>query len=121
MVGLVTMPNFIHSDSHNVTMEHFLNQVNYAVDLCGEDHVGIGTDWPMSEVMESLGDLRDVIAPTLGFLPGDGPAEETIEGFTEYRQFINIARGLVSRGYSDRAISKILGGNWLRVFREVCG
>nr|HML48866.1 membrane dipeptidase [Clostridia bacterium] len=121
VVGLVTMPNFIHSDSHNVTMEHFLNQVDYAVNLCGEDHVGIGTDWPMSEVMESLVYLRDVIAPTLGFLPGDGPAEETIHGFTEYRQFINIARGLVSRGYSDRAISKILGGNWLRVFREVCG
>ena len=121
VVGLVTMPNFIHSDSRHVTMEHFLNQVDYAVNLCGEDHVGIGTDWPMSEVLESLIYLRDVIAPTLGFLPGDGPAEETIEGFTEYRQFINITRGLVKRGYSDQAISKILGGNWLRVFKDVCG
>lgn len=121
VVGIVTMPNFIHSDSHNVTMEHFLNQIDYAVNLCGEDAVGVGTDWPMSEVLESLIYLRDVIAPTLGFLPGDGPAEETIHGFTEYRQFINITRGLVSRGYSDQAIQKILGGNWLRVFETVCG
>lgn len=121
VVGLVTMPNFIHSDSHHTTMEHFLNQVDYAVNLCGIDHVGIGTDWPMSEVLASLIYLRDVIAPTLGFLPGDGPAEETIEGFTEYRQFINITRGLVSRGYDDAGISKILGGNWLRVFGDVCG
>ena len=72
-------------------------------------------------MLESLIYLRDVIAPTLGFLPGDGPAEETIEGFTEYRQFINITRGLVKRGYSDQAICKILGGNWLRVFKDVCG
>lgn len=121
VVGLVTMPNFIHANSNHVTMDHFLNQVDYAVNLCGADHVGIGTDWPMSEVLESLIYLRDVIAPTLGFLPGDGPAEETIEGFTEYRQFINITRGLVKRGYSDVDIAKILGGNWLRVFREVCG
>jgi membrane dipeptidase len=121
VVGLVTMPNFVHADSKAVTMEHFLNQVDYAVKLCGIDHVGIGTDWPMSEVMESLVYMRDVIAPTLGFLPGDGPAEETIEGFTEYRQFINITRGLVKRGYSDTDAAKILGGNWLRVFGEVCG
>jgi membrane dipeptidase len=121
VVGLVTMPNFVHHDSKKATMDHFLNQVDYAVNLCGVDHVGIGTDWPMSEVMESLVYLRDVIAPTLGFLPGDGPAEETLEGFTEYRQFINITRGLVKRGYDDAAISKILGGNWLRVFAEVCG
>lgn len=121
VVGIVTMPNFIHKDSYNVTMEHFLDQIDYAVNLCGEDAVGIGTDWPMSEVMESLVYLRDVIAPTLGFLPGDGPAEETIKGFTEYRQFINITRGLVARGYSDGAVGKILGGNWLRVFEQVCG
>jgi membrane dipeptidase len=121
VVGIVTMPNFIHKDSRRATMAHFLDQIDYAVNLCGEDAVGIGTDWPMSEVMESLVYLRDVIAPALGFLPGDGPAEETVEGFTEYRQFINITRGLVSRGYGDGAIAKILGGNWLRVFEEVCG
>mgnify|MGYP003623594103 CR=1 FL=1 len=81
----------------------------------------MGTDWPMGEGMESRVSLRDVIAPTLGFLPGDGPAEETIEGFTEYRQFINITRGLVARGYDDAAVGKIIGGNWLRVFGDVCG
>ncbi|MDR1599505.1 MAG: dipeptidase [Oscillospiraceae bacterium] len=121
VVGLVTMPNFIHADSHSATMDHFLDQVDYAVSLCGEDAVGIGTDWPMSEVMESLVYMRDTLSLTMGFLPGDGPAEETVEGFTEYRQFINITRGLVARGYSDTAVGKILGGNWLRVFGEVCG
>jgi len=31
----------------------------------------------------------------------------------------NITKGLVARGYSDDEIEKILGGNFLRVFRNV--
>jgi len=31
----------------------------------------------------------------------------------------NITRGLVARGYTDEDIEKILGGNNLRVFKEV--
>ena len=115
------MPNFIHADSHHATMDHVMDQIDYAVNLCGIDHVGIGTDWPMSEVMASLVYLRDVLSLQMGFLPGDGPAEETVEGLTEYRQFINFARGMVARGYGEDDIKKLLGGNWLRVFREVCG
>lgn len=121
VVGLVAMPNFIHADSHHATMDHVMDQIDYAVNLCGIDHVGIGTDWPMSEVMASLVYLRDVLSLQMGFLPGDGPAEETVEGLTEYRQFINFARGMVARGYGEEDIKKLLGGNWLRVFREVCG
>ena len=97
-----------------------MDQIEYAVNLCGIDHVGIGTDWPMSEVMASLVYLRDVVSLTMGFQPGDGPAEETVLGLTEYRQFINYTRGLLSRGFDENSIKKILGGNWLRVFDEVC-
>jgi membrane dipeptidase len=42
-------------------------------------------------------------------------------GFDDYRDFPNITRGLVARGYSDEDISGILGGNFLRVFEAVCG
>ena len=33
----------------------------------------------------------------------------------------NVTRGLVELGYSDQDILNILGGNFLRVFRQVCG
>jgi membrane dipeptidase len=42
-------------------------------------------------------------------------------GFDDYRDFPNITRGLVKRGYSDQQIKGILGENFLRVFEEVCG
>ena len=33
----------------------------------------------------------------------------TVDGFADYRDFPNITRGLVSRGYSDEEIQGILG------------
>ena len=42
-----------------------------------------------------------------------------VDGFRDYRDLVNITRGLVSRGYSDDDIRAILGENFLRVFEEV--
>ena len=37
--------------------------------------------------------------------------------FRETSQFPNVTRALVKKGFSDEEIKKILGENWLRVFR----
>jgi len=42
-------------------------------------------------------------------------------GIDGFENIPNVTRGLVARGYSDDAIRKILGGNFLRVFRQVWG
>jgi membrane dipeptidase len=44
-----------------------------------------------------------------------------VAGFDDYRDFPNITRGLVQRGYNDEQIKGILGENFLRVFEQVCG
>ncbi len=43
------------------------------------------------------------------------------KGIETITEFPNITRGLVARGYSDKEIQKILGGNFLRVFKRVFG
>ena len=45
----------------------------------------------------------------------------TVIGFSDYLDFPNITRGLISRSYADEQIAGILGGNFLRVFEAVCG
>ncbi len=44
-----------------------------------------------------------------------------VEGMETFQDWPNVTRGLVSRGYSDREIEGILGGNFLRYFRRDVG
>lgn len=121
VIGIFAMPWFVHEDPKHTTIDHVLDHIEYVIRLVGVDHVGIGTDWPMSDVLWSLVYFKEHIAPKLGFAKGDGPSTETVAGLEKYSYFINFTRGLVARGYADADIAKIMGGNWLRVFEEICG
>jgi membrane dipeptidase len=37
------------------------------------------------------------------------------------QRLLRLAEALAKRGYKDDAIEKIIGGNFVRLFREVCG
>jgi len=121
VIGVFAMPWFVYENPNETTIEHVLDHIDYVVQLVGVDHVGIGTDWPMSDVEWSLVYFKEHIAPRIGFAKGDGPSTETVKGLEKYSYFINFTRGLVARGYSDEAIGKIIGGNWMRVFEAVWG
>ncbi|MDH5829644.1 dipeptidase [Luteimonas sp. M1R5S18] len=71
-----------------------LDQIDYGVKLLGIDHVGIGSDF-------------------------DGVDGALADGLRSVADFPNLVAGLQSRGYDEDAIRKILGGNLLRVWREV--
>jgi membrane dipeptidase len=72
-----------------------IDQIDHAVKIAGVDHVGLGSDF-------------------------DG-APSTPEGVDSMLDMIKIAQALKDRGYSDDDIKKILGGNFLRVLRDVTG
>lgn len=120
VIGVFAMPWFIAEDPNNTTINHLLDHLDYIVSLVGPDHVGIGTDWPMPQTKWMALTFKKYVAPSLGFAPGDGPSTEYVHGLKDYRSFSNITAGLVSRGYKDDAIIKIIGGNWLRVIDQVC-
>lgn len=119
VIGIFAMPWFIAKDPENTTIDDLLDHIDYVVKLVGADHVGIGTDWPMPQTKWMALDFKKYLAHTMGFKKGDGPSTEYVKGLKEYRTFGNITRGLVARGYCNEDISKIIGGNWVRVFKEV--
>lgn len=121
VIGIFAMPWFVAPDPAETTLDHVLDHIDYVVNLVGADHVGIGTDWPMTQTQWMALAFKRLVAPTIGFAPGDGPSTEWVHGLKDYRSFGNITAGLVARGYSDADIVKIIGGNWLRVLRNVCG
>ncbi|MFB0518738.1 MAG: dipeptidase [Acidobacteriota bacterium] len=75
------------------TIDNVLDQVDYAVKLVGVDHVGIGSDYSIMY---------------------RGP-----KGLEDVSQYLNLTKGLLSRGYSEQDIKKILGENLLRIWRQV--
>jgi membrane dipeptidase len=77
-----------------VPLSRLLDHFDHAVKVAGVDHVGLGSDF-------------------------DGADDQFPEGMQDISKIPNLVRGLMERGYSDADILKILGGNTLRVMREV--
>jgi len=121
VVGIYTIPFFL-SSGRDVTIATMLDHIDYIADLVGWQHVGIGTDWPPQLPKWTLEHTTSGFEDAIGFR-----AEHNLNtlvnliGFDDYRDFPNITRGLVKRGYGDEEIEGILGGNFLRVFEAVCG
>ena len=44
-----------------------------------------------------------------------------VKGFEDISELPNVTRGLIERGWSIADIRKVLGENWMRVYKEVWG
>ncbi|GAA0345356.1 dipeptidase [Bacillus carboniphilus] len=120
VIGVVTVPQFLNQEKDRPDMNDFLDHVDHLVKLVGVEHVGIGTDWPMNMPLFIQEMIATKIAPTIGFRKEDKlPGADSLLGFEQYTEAINITRGLVSRGYKDDQIKLILGENWMRVIEQV--
>jgi membrane dipeptidase len=119
VVGVLTHPAFLGPG--RPTMDTMLDHIDHFSRLVGWEHVAIATDWPMG-VPKWMLEKVEKRGPGSGFRPEHKivPTQNLV-GFDDYRDFPNITRGLVSRGYSDEQIRGILGENFLRVFETVCG
>ena len=84
--------------------------------------MGIGTDWPFLLSVELAEETIGRNIAEMGFRPEhEIGVSQSLGGYEDARDFVNITRGLVARGYQDRQIKGILGENFLRVFEAVCG
>jgi membrane dipeptidase len=119
-IGIVNVPFFITHDP-NPTLNHMIDHIDHLVDLVGVDYVGIGTDWPTT-APKQYKDLFNEEVRKIGFRPEHRvDAHAVTEGFERQDKWSNITEALVGRGYSDQEVKKIIGGNFLRLFRKVVG
>jgi membrane dipeptidase len=98
------------------TIVDYLDQVDYVADLVGVDHVGIGLDLDDTSTPESYSAFKRNFPELCGNYEFE---TRRVEGLTELAECSQITRGLVARRYSDYEITKILGGNFLRVFERI--
>ena len=120
VIGIMAVPFFL-SGAEGVTIEALMDHIDYIATLVGWQHVAIGTDWPLQQTKASLRRL-DERAMRIGFRQEHRIDSVTnLIGLDDYRDFPNITRGLVKRGYTDEQVLGVLGANALRVFQDVCG
>lgn len=95
VIGITFVPKFLTQDNRKATVEDVIKHIDYLVEKVGVDYVGLGSDFDGTNS-----------------LPLDLESVDKIP---------NITIGLDKRGYKEEDIKKILGGNFIRVFKEVVG
>lgn len=91
VMGMNFAPSFVHPKE--ATLEGIVDHIDHIVDLVGPNHVGLGSDY-------------------------DG-IPSTPKGLEDVTKMPDITRELVKREYTREDIEKILGGNHLRLFKQV--
>jgi membrane dipeptidase len=79
------------SDAIKPDLEQLMKHFDHIVKLIGVDHVGLGSDFD-----------------------GINSAPKQLKTVLDYPLF---TQALIARGYSEKDISKVLGGNFLRVYK----
>ena len=125
-VGIYFMP-FVNQASV-CTAADVVAHIDHAVNVCGEDHVGIGTDGGTTGIDDMAGyraHMRAEVAQrraagigAAGENPDTLPFCEELSGPGQYRRLIAL---LGQRGYSEARIEKILGLNFVNFGRTVWG
>jgi membrane dipeptidase len=125
-VGIYFMP-FLNPSGH-ATAEDVVAHIDHAVNVCGEDHVGIGTDGSVTSIddLEAYkGRLaKEIAARRAAGISAAGERPDTFPFVVDLRgvnQFRELADRLQQRGYTPGRIEKILGRNFLRFANEVWG
>ena len=125
-VGIYFMP-FLSPDSV-AEPEDVVAHIDHAVNVCGEDHVGIGTDGGTTAVDDmaayrartraEIAERRASGIGATGENPDTLPFVERLSGPTQFRRLIRLLR---ARGYRQGRIEKIMGLNFLNHAREIWG
>jgi len=123
VIGIYIMPYLVASPT-SPAREHVLAHMDHALKVCGEDHVGIGSDGVIDtfpDTPEQRKAFADDAAQRIKLgiaAPGEDRPPFSPDLNTPQRMEI-IADGLSKKGYSSEAIEKVLGKNFYRAFGEI--
>ncbi len=126
VVGIYWMP-FLVASGHPMRAD-LIAHLDHAMNVCGEDHVAIGTDGILSTVIvddaaraaqrQAYEDrhARGIDAP------GEGPDVFTfIPDLNTHMRFRTLADALSTSGWPAARIDKVLGANLMRLYAETWG
>ena len=117
VIGLSMYPRMMKGGS-DASLKTFCDMICWTVDLVGVDHVGFGTDfytgWPETEIVwwragRFARQSPVAISPKFAEWP---------TWFRSPADFPKAVEGLTKRGFNSDEMAKLLGGNWMRMFKR---
>jgi membrane dipeptidase len=121
VAGIYMLP-YLTASPKQPMLEDYLQHLEHALKICGEDHVGVGSDVPFFAVDDD--DLA-AMKKSAEKRKADGiaaPGEDRptyIPDLNTPRKMELIADALLKRGHKAAVVEKILGANFRRVFGEI--
>ncbi|QZY55396.1 dipeptidase [Crassaminicella profunda] len=106
VIGMNIANKFVANEGDLANTERLVDHIDYIVNLVGINHVGFGFDF--------CDQLRKYDLPKPN--PSDNKFFDTLSGHGKIK---NITKELINRGYKEEDIKLILGGNFLRVYKEL--
>ena len=95
VIGIVFYPPFLTSNPP-AQINDVIAHVDHIVNLVGTNHVAIGSDF-------------------------DGIGTNVVVGLEDVTKYPDLTLALLQHGYTELEVAKFLGGNFRRVFEQVCG
>lgn len=124
LIGLNGFPAFV-SKRRWPTVDDLLRHTDYIANLVGTDQLGLGLDyyqgqWPFASAREAR-TLYEASLKTGRWRPGTYPPPpyKYPKGIEVPSKLEQLTVALLARGYREKDVRKILGGNWIRVFERV--
>jgi membrane dipeptidase len=122
--GIYLMP-FLGDEPVFASRDLVTRHILHALNVCGEDHVGIGSDNSITPLQldagyyEALGTFVADRRRNGSASPAEGLHPFMVPGLNNPRRLEIIAWDLSRAGCSDDVVEKILGSNFFRVFEHV--
>jgi membrane dipeptidase len=121
VAGIYMLP-YLTASPKQPMLDDYLQHLEHALKVCGEDHVGVGSDVPFfhvddSDLAEMKKDAEKRKADGIAAPGEDRPSY--IPDLNTPRKMELIADALLKRGHTSAAVEKIMGANFKRVFGEV--
>ena len=111
VIGLNGLGEFLDDD--RATSASIFRHLDHMVQLVGAEHVGLGLDYVRNEAR-----FWNWVRDNAHMWPA-GPNGRTGSAFAQPEQVEELTEAMLRAGYPEDAVRGVLGGNWLRVARQV--
>ena len=124
VIGIVGFPNFV-APQEKPTLDQYIDHIAHVASLVGIEHVALGIDYylgqhPFSSDSEATTAFESRVS--LGVWSAESyppPPYYYPEGIETPDKLRNLTAQLLRRGFGPEDVKKILGENWMRIYRAV--